>query len=188
MRLACLAAVAVLALAAGAASAQEKVENPEFVSWSKFKKGTTTTLKMTSTTAGVVTESTITTTLVEVGADKIVVEAAGVTAFNGMEFKAPPTSREVKKTIELPKGVKSDGPQGQKPKGAYEDGNETLKVGGMEIKTKWYKIKTEINGSTTDSKVWMSDDVPGNTVKMEGTTIGKVVTTIKMELIEFKKP
>ena len=64
MRLARFASVIVLALAASVVSAQDTVDNPEFTAWSKFKKGTSTTLKSTATAAGMTTESTITTTLV----------------------------------------------------------------------------------------------------------------------------
>ena len=68
--------------------AQEKIDNPEFASWSKFKKGTSVTLKTSTDAGGMKTESTVTTTLVESGADNHVVETTVVSKFNGMEFKA----------------------------------------------------------------------------------------------------
>ena len=190
MRHASLALLALLALAVGTASAED-VENPEFASWSKFKKGTTVTLKMMTTAANVTSEVLMTTTLVETGADKVVVETSTVTKFNGMEFKAPAAKRDVAKTIKLPDGVKKPDPKDpkvEKPTGTFEEGTETLKIGGTEIKTKWFKAKAEVAGNKTESKTWMSDDVPGSLVKMEATTTGAAPSTIRMELIEFKKP
>jgi hypothetical protein len=188
MRLACLASVAVLVLSAGVSRAEDTVDNPEFTTWSKFKKGTSITLKTTSAFNNMTTEITSTTTLVEVGADKLVVETSSVTKFNNMEIKAPPAKRDVMKTITLPKGVKKEDLTAKKPPGTFEEGTETVKVGGTEVKTKWFKFKAEMDGTKTEAKMWTSDDVPGSMVKMESTTTGKVATTLKMELVEFKKP
>ncbi len=186
MRLHCLASVVAIVLAAGSATAQETIENPEFTSWSKFKKGTSITLKTTSTAAGVSSEITATTTLVEVGADKLVLEYSSVTKVNNMEFKADPDKRDVMKTIKLPKVAKKDVKVEKQP--TPEEGTETLKTAGTEVKTKWYKNKAEVAGAKTESKLWLSDEVPGGMVKMEATTTGAVTSTMKMELIEFKKP
>jgi hypothetical protein len=188
MRPTCLASVAVLALAVTTASAED-FPNPEFASWSKFKKGTSVTLKTTATAGGVASEVLMTTTLLETGADKLVVETATVTKVNNMEFKAS-AKRDVMKTIKLPDGVKKDAKDAkvEKPMGTFEEGTETLKIGGTEIKTKWYKSKAEIAGNKTESKTWMSDDVPGGLVKLESTTTGTVASSMKMELTELKKP
>lgn len=189
MRLPCLVSLAATVLAVGTASAED-FPNPEFASWSKFKKGTSITIKTTTVAAGMTSEITTTTTLVEVGADKLVLTESSVTKAAGMEFKTDPEKRDVPKTVKLPDGVKKPDPKAkvEKPAGTFEDGTETLKVAGTEVKTKWYKSKVEIAGNKTESKIWMSDDVPGGTVKMEATTTGMVAATIKTELVEFKKP
>ena len=189
MRVACLAVVTALVLTAGAAFAAEKIDNPEFAMWSKHKKGTSITLKTTSSAAGMTSEVVVTTTLVEVGADKVVVEASSVSKFNGMEFKSPAQKRDVENTIELPEGVKKEDLKREKPEGTYEEGAETVKVGGTEFKTKWYKYKAEVAGTKTEAKMWTSDDVPGGLVKMEMTsTADKISSTVKTELVEYKKP
>ncbi|MBN9118350.1 MAG: hypothetical protein J0I06_04175 [Planctomycetes bacterium] len=187
MRLFRFVAVVALVLAAGAASAEE-IPNPEFVSWSKFKKGTSVTLKTTATVSGITSETLSTTTLVEVGPGQVVIETKAVSKVNGMSFDSPPQKREVAKTLKLPDGGKKPDAKGGQPPGTYEEGTETLKVGGTEIKTKWYKTRSEGDGFKTDSKVWMSDDAPGVMVKMEAITTGADASTIKMELVEFKKP
>jgi hypothetical protein len=179
-------AVAVLALAT-TTLAQETIENPEFKNWSKFKKGTSVTLKNTTTSGEIKSESTITTTLVEVGADKLVVEMAITAKVNDMEFKQPPMKRDVTKTITLPAGVPKPDPA-KKPEGTVEEGTETVKIGGAEYKTKWYKTKTKAAGVEAESKTWTSDDVPGGLVKSETTTTGAAPATVKLEVTEVKKP
>src|SRR4051812_12842445 len=104
MRFPLLASVAALVLAAGSARAED-IPNPEFANWSKFPKGTSVTHKQTAEAAGVKTEVVITMTLIEVGADKLVIESTGVNKSNGMEFKAPAKKRDVPKTIKLPDNV-----------------------------------------------------------------------------------
>jgi hypothetical protein len=188
MRLTRFLALALGVLVPGALSAQETIDNPEFTNWSKFKKGTSVTLKSSSSVAGMANEFTLTSTLLEVGSDKLVVETSTVIKAAGMEIKSPAMKRDITKTITLPKGVKKEALAGGKPEGTVEEGTETLKISGMEIKTKWYKAKSEVAGIKTESKVWMSEDIPGRMVKMEATTSGAAATTTKMELVEFKKP
>lgn len=181
-------AVALVLVAGGLASAEDTVDNPEFTSWSKFPKGTTVTMKSSTMVGGNASEISMTHTLVEVGADKVVVETVGIVKVNGMELKAPATKRDVTKTVPLPKGVKKEDFLSGKPAGTTEEGTETLKVGGMELKTKWYRSKAEMNGMTVESKTWISDAVPGWMVKMEASITGKIATTTKLEVVEFKKP
>jgi hypothetical protein len=185
-----LAALALIVLVPGAAHAQEKIANPEFAQWSKFKKGTSVTLKTVSEAAGMKSEMTMTMTLVEVGADKVVVASSSVVKAAGMEFKSPPMNRDVPKLFELPKGVKKEELEGQatKVEGKYEEGTETLKVAGVEVKTKWFKYKHEAEGIKSEGRMWMSEDVPGWLVKSEASTSGAVASTMKTELVEFKKP
>jgi hypothetical protein len=106
----------------------------------------------------------------------------------GMEFKSPPAKRDVPKTITLPKGTPKPPAPGAKPEGTYEEGTETLKVGGTEIKTKWYKVKNEMGGIKSDARMWISEDVPGMMVKMEATTSGALASETRMEVVEVKKP
>jgi len=123
-----------------------------------------------------------------VTADKVVLETSGVSKVMGMEFPTPATKRDSAKTITLPKGVPVPPKPGDKPPGTVEEGTETIKAAGTEFKTKWYKTKTEAAGTTTESKLWTSEDVPGTVVKMEAKTTGAATSDTKFELLEFKKP
>jgi hypothetical protein len=191
MRFACFTSAVALVLIAGVASAADTMPNPEFTNWSKFKKGTSVTVKTTSTGGGAESETLSTSTLVEVGEDKVVVEYVSVSKVNGMEFKLPPAKREIPKTITVTKvdNTKADPKDPNKPvEVASEMGTETIKAVGTEFKTTWRKNKVEAGGTTSISKIWMSDDVPGMMVKMESTVTGVVNSTTRVELVEFKKP
>jgi len=188
MRMNRFATLSLFVLMPGIAAAEDTIPSPEFASWNKFKKGTSVTLKMTSAVAGMNNETTVTTTLVETGPDKLVIETASVVKVAGMVIKSPPFKREVAKTVKVPDGIKKEDIQGGKPPGTVEEGTETLKIAGAEINTKWYKVKSEAAGTKTESKMWTSEDVPGLMVKMEATTAGALASTTKLELIEIKKP
>ena len=58
----------------------------------------------------------------------------------------------------------------------------------MDVKAKWYKYKADMDGTKTEAKMWMSEDVPGMMVKSEMTTSGAVATKTTMEIAEIKKP
>lgn len=175
--------LAVLVLAVSAARAAE-VDNPEYAQWAKYKKGTSVTLKTTATVAGTTTETLTVTELLDVTDAKVVIETTTVLKVAGMEIKTP-FKRDVPKKVTVP-DVKVD-PKG-KPAVKMETGTETLKLAGLELKTKWTVTKLEVMGTTTEMKMWMSDDVPGMIVKSETSTKGAFASTTKVELIEFKKP
>jgi uncharacterized protein YodC (DUF2158 family) len=180
-------------LLAGPILAEEKVNNPEFTSWSKFAKGTSVTRTWTSVQpngqTSVVTE---TTTLKEVGADMVVIEVEYISDVPGStKFKTRPESKEILKLVALPAGVKKDDFT-SKLLGIVEEGKELekVKVRAGEFKCKWYKTKTEVRGWQIEAKSWVSDDVPGRIVKTEETKTAKDkqgYITVK-ELVEFTKP
>lgn len=188
MRLTRLAAVAVLALVARPALAADTIPNPEFNSWSKFKKGTSVTMKVASVAAEVKSEIVTTTTLVEVAADKLVLETESAIKINGMEIKMPAEKRDVLKTLELPEGTKKEDVTAGKPPGATEEGTETLKISGVEVKTKCYKYSGEVAGTKTESKVRVTAELPGTMVKSVTTATGASTSTTTVEVTAFKKP
>jgi len=188
MRFTRLVPVAGIFVCLGAAPAEDIIANPEFISWSKHKTGATVTFKSVTTTAGRTSEVILTCTLIEVGNDKLVVECKSVVKENGMEFKSQPVNRDVPKTISLPNGVKREDFAVGKPPDTTEEGTEPLKVGDTELETKWYKYSADVAGTKTEAKMWVSEKIPGGMVKTEMETTGVLVSTIKMELIEVKKP
>jgi hypothetical protein len=183
VRFAALAAALVLTAAIATAQDKKKIDNPEYANWAKFKPGTSTKLKMTNEFNGMKSGSTITTKLVEVKDDKLVLEMQTETEVMGQKFNAPAQKRDVTKTLELDAKA-ADAAKAGKPEGTTEEGSETLKVGGTEVKAKWYKYKTKAPMGEVSGQMWMSEDVPGTLVKMT-TTADKFSMT--MELVEFTK-
>ena len=87
-----LSATVLLALC-NFASAQETIDNPEFASWSKFKKGTSITYKSATKVGDIVAEATSTITLIEVAANKLVLETTTVTRSTVPSFRTTWTAR-----------------------------------------------------------------------------------------------
>src|SRR5262245_29066574 len=163
----------------------DTMDNPTYASWAKMKKGSSVTLKMTAEVAGQKTESTMTTTLVDLTADVATTEMVTVTKAGGQEFKSEPIKVENKKVVELPPGKKKA--DFDKPEGFVDQGEETLKIGGKEYKTKWMKVKNAKDGSEYEAKTWSCDDVPGTLVKMETKSSGGgIKATTLLELVEIK--
>jgi hypothetical protein len=188
-----LAVVMPAVLFTGAAVAQEKVDNPDYANWSKFPKGTSVTRVGTSVEPdGRTSIVTQTLTLVEVAADKVVLEEEYISDVPGAtKFKTKPKAREVPKSVQLPAGSTKDEFTTKLP-GTVEEGKEakTVKVPGGEFKAKWFKTVVERGGNRIEGKSWVSDEVPGRIVKVEETTSGKgkqLYTTVR-EVVEVKKP
>jgi hypothetical protein len=104
------------------------------------------------------------------------------------DFKTEPEKREVKRTIPLPKGLTKEDFAANKPPGTTEEGTETLKLGTLELKAKWYKYSAEVAGIKIEGKRWVSSEMPVSIVKNEMTTTGEFSETNKLELLEIKKP
>jgi hypothetical protein len=191
MQIAYAIAIGSVLACIGPIEAQETVENPEFTSWAKFKKGTTVSMKSINVVGGRSSEVIITFTLVDAASDKLILENSSLVKDKVKDFKSKPEKQEVLKLTQLPKGLSKADFALWKPPGTTEEGTETLKLGGLELKTKWYKYKAEVGGARLEGKRWVSDEVPINVVKSDITTTdgpGGFTSTIKMELVDFKKP
>jgi hypothetical protein len=161
-----LAAVALLA-----GGVREDMDNPQYKAWSKCKPGAFVKFKMTTEVAGTKTESEMTTKLVELSAEKAVVETAMVFGGNAL----PGAKQEIPAKIKKVEGQANV----EKPK----EGEEEIEVAGKKVKAKWVESTIDAGGTKTVSKVWMSDEVPGGTVKVE--TKGPASTS--MVAVEWKK-
>jgi hypothetical protein len=188
MQLKCVLAIGFLFASLELLQAQEMVENPEFISWAKFPKGTSVRLKSISTVDGKSSEVIVSVALLEIGAEKVVIESSSTEIRKGKDFTTQPVKREIAKSIALPKGLTKEDFIAGKPPGTTAEGTETLKVGNMELKTVWYKYRAEVDGTKIEGKRWVSNQVPGNIVKNEIATTGVFSHTLNLELIEIKKP
>src|SRR5262245_40348750 len=91
-----LKCVPFLALAVLSSNAlAQQVDNPAYVSWAKYKAGSSLTLKQTSTMAmmgGMTTETTITQKLIEVKPESVTVEVTTKTSVMGQANETKMTS------------------------------------------------------------------------------------------------
>jgi hypothetical protein len=69
-----------------------------------------------------------------------------------------------------------------------KEGTDKVEVGGKSYNTKTTETTTDMNGTKTVSKTWMSDEVPGGLVKMESTSSGAMDSKMTMTLVEVKQP
>jgi hypothetical protein len=173
---------------ASAAFAAE-TDNPEYTGWSKFKPGTTVTMKSQSETKmqgmpdPMKSEMTMTTKLVDMKPDAATVETTTKMVMMGNESTMPAQSRTIKAKTDAT-GTPTAPPDMKNVK----EGTEKVEVGGKSYDCKTKEYDTEANGSKTHMKVWTSDEVPGGTVKMESTTTGQADTKMTMTLVDVKTP
>src|SRR5688572_5939551 len=120
-------------------------ENPEFGYWSNSKAGSWVKLKMEMDASGVKMLLQSTHTLLEVGADKVVVEQKTKVSVNGMEQPEATEKEEIFKDKE------------KTPLKIEKEGDEEIEVAGKKLKCRW------VEGIQKESKVkfWLSKEIPG---------------------------
>jgi hypothetical protein len=163
-----LARVTLAALAlvlAGAASARaDDIDNPKYKQWSRFKVGSFVTMKMVVETGGNKTELENTTTLVELTAEKAVVEMKGKMALGAYKIDIPANKLEIPARIHKPEAGSGDA----KP----AEGTEEVEVGGKKVSSRTAESSSEADGTKKHVKVWLSDEIPGGVAKTEQTAEG----------------
>ncbi len=158
----------------------QKIDNPTYQNWAKFKVGSFSTLKSTSVAAGFATEMEMTSTLVELTADKAVVETKTTMSVAGQKIDQPAAKIEHPAKVDKPPGTASQ------PSKELAKGDEAMDVKGTKIKTRWVKMEMASTAGKTASTTWTSDDVPGQVVKMTSKTEGATASETTMTLVDFK--
>jgi hypothetical protein len=178
-----IAAAAVL-LTAGLAQA-EKVKNPEYENWAKFKAGAMSKTETNTEAMGNKTKITSVTKLVEINAEKALIESTVTMEVAGQKMEQPVMKREVPATMEKP--AEQTPPTSVAPtvKPNIKEGEETVTVAGKELKCKTTESTSESNGMKVQTKTWTSADVPGQIVKTETKTTGAMESSTTMQLVEF---
>ncbi|HBC85699.1 MAG TPA: hypothetical protein DCZ94_01965 [Lentisphaeria bacterium] len=174
----CVAAVAVFAVCS-TVLAQEKVDNPRYLEWSKYKPGTLIKMEMSMPQN---MKSTMTTTLKEVTPEKVVLEMKTSMAIPGMAPQENVLSVIEPAKIEKAK-VKPVSPEQMPNCKVINKGTEDLKVGGKTYKCNWYEVEMQQQGMKMTSKMWTCDDVLDHLVKNVSKMSGMDTT---MTLVEFK--
>ncbi len=162
---------------------KQKVDNPVFTSWSKCAVGASVKSKMTSNSKGTKSTVTYVVKLLEMKADQLTIEISAEVEVMGKVEKPSPQQTVIPKLIEV-STAEAEAIKAGKPLGSYEDGSETVKIGTQDVKTKWFKHKNKMDGVELSGQTWLSDDMPGMTVKFVLKTPDLEST---LEVIEFTK-
>ena len=174
-----IAIAALLAVVAwlGSPSAQaaEMVDNPQYLSWSKHKTGTTVTLKQDIAMGPMNLSGTTTQTLVELTADKAVIEHATTMDVAGQK-------QESKNKQEIPSKVEKGKEFNPSGKGtAKETGTEKVDVAGKSYECKIIEMTGgEGDQNKASGKMWHTTEIPGGAAKLELKMEAPQQGTIKM--------
>ena len=167
----------------------ELIDNPEYTHWKGFEPGTTITHRMVSKT-GDSTESRVETTVtLKSKTEKALVLTASmeniitIPGQGERKIATPPTDREVPAKLPKPKGTVES-----PVKPEVKEGTETIEVLGTKYDCKWHQSTMKMAGTTTVTKSWLSDQVPGRLVKMTSVVTGQINSKSEMTLIKLKKP
>jgi hypothetical protein len=174
-----------------AAEGDEMVENPHYKHWAKFKPGSTTTVLEKTVLSGAekselpdgIDEKTITTKLLKVSPESVVVEVV-VTDHDFLKnVESAPT-----KTI-YPAKVKKSYLQAALHGANPKFGKETITLMGEKFECATITGTEKKEGSEVAHEIWVSETVPGGIVKHTRVTKqdGKVVADTIIELKAYKK-
>ena len=167
-----------------AAARAEKIDNPAYQDWARFKPGSFVTYKTVTKMEAMTSETEMTQTLKEVTPEKVLIELVTVMTVAGNEMKMPAMMMEHAAKIEKPE---PEGEAAEVPKPEEIDkGAEKITVKDKKIETTWVKTKFEYGGTTTTLTVWSSEDIPSGMVKMVADVTGAAASTSEMTLVDFK--
>lgn len=178
-------ALALGLCAISGARAADTEDNPMYKMWAKFKPGSSSTLRQETETMGQKMATEMTQTLVEVKPDELTIEIKTTTIMaDGKKMEMPamktPIKAKIPKTDAKPEGKETKEPEG---KSKVTEGTEEIEAAGKKFKCKTTDMSYTQGKNTTTTKTWISDDVPGGTVKMEMKGEGEMKMTMKGTLI-----
>jgi hypothetical protein len=162
-----------------------KVENPLYTRWAKFKPGTTVRIETKTENPAKTIEQTTIYKLVEINDSQLVVDMTIEIRDGGRKDTGPAQSFTHKRWFDLPKGMTAESLT--KPRNVLEEGKEKITVAGREFDTIWYKSKAKVEAGDTFIKAWYSDAAPGGLVKEENETPNAKSKT-KREIAEITEP
>jgi hypothetical protein len=163
-------AVLLLALLAG----QDK-PNPEYGYWADCKPGSWVKNRMEFENKGQKMEFESVTRLLEVTADKVVVETMRRMKTGDKSIDSPPQRTE----------IKAMAPEKGK---TVSEKDEEISIGGKTLNCRYLEIETESADKKTKTtvKAWMSKEIPGGAAKSEVTS-PELKGPIRVIALEWEK-
>lgn len=148
--------------------------------WGSFKVGSFVVTKSTTETAGYKMSTETKTTLTALTADKATIEIE--TTVSGHTTK---TTADVPLTASAPVAPAA-GTSASTPQADVKTSEETITVAGKSVKCKVTTANAETGGMKSESKTWMSEDVPGFVVKSVVKSTGAANSETTSEVTDFK--
>lgn len=172
--------LAIVAAALSLAAAQdEMVDNPEYKGWTGQKVGAWVKMKTENDTGGMKMESTTTTKLKEITAEKAVVDMATEMDMGG-QMRTMNMSRTLPAKVK--KGTDSEGSKVE----ILAEGDEEVEIKGTKYACHWVEMKMTSKSGTTNMKVWRCDKIIGGAAKMIMKMGDPVKMTMTMTVLEWK--
>lgn len=162
------------------AAVGEKVDNPLYQHWAKFKPGSYATLRTVSEAFGRKNETVVTVTLKQVSAESVLVMKRTLVSSGDRSVPRKPVLEEHLAKI-TPAELKKQGPQGK-----LAEGDEEIEIAGKKFKTHWVRTKTELDPITVETQRWLCEDVPGRVVKVVSKAKGPIQAESAGEVVDYK--
>ena len=162
-------------VALAALLAQEPKDNPQYEYWKECKPGSWVKTRMEVDQAGQKMEMTVTYTLVELTAEKAVVEQKGTMKAAGQE---------------RPIDRKEDVPAKKVKLAPYEKkGEEEIEAGGKKLKCQVILIAEQSadGNAKVNAKMWVTKEIPGGMAKGEFTPEGAAKSAGTIVALEWEK-
>jgi hypothetical protein len=146
-------------------------ENREFGYWSTLKTGSWVKLKMEVDVQGVKIVVEATHTLIETGADKVIVEQKTTVTAAGQAQPEKVEKEEILKDKE------------KEPIKIEKEGDEDVEVNGKKLACHWIEGTQK---ETTKIKLWLSKEIPGGVAKGE-VSGGEIPGVMKISAAGWEK-
>lgn len=176
-----------LGLIFAATASAEMVDNPDYLHWSQFKPGSSSTLAG-KTTMGegeqqMVIDSRRGAKLISIDDKEAVVEQSIITEVPG--FNMPPMVTKIIIPAKVEAGNERDM---LNPETKLDSGEETLEIDGKRYQAKWVEYRMTEQGVSMIAKSWYADEVPGRQIKMIATGDGemKFKSDLELSAVEVK--
>jgi hypothetical protein len=155
----------------GTPAPKKKIDNPQYADWSRFKVGAFVEATIESDSSGSKSTAKMTTKMVELTAEKLVLEVTTVSKMAGQEFAMPAQKIEVPKILEIPDIKLPETKPEDTPK--VTEGSETIEVAGKKVACKTIESTGDMMGMKHWSKTWYTNEIPGGWAKQETKSEGK---------------
>ncbi|MGA2497427.1 MAG: hypothetical protein ABSH20_06780 [Tepidisphaeraceae bacterium] len=166
------------ALAVAGGDSAELRENPAYRAWASFKPGTTV-VSSTVTTQGEARQADVETTsrLLEVHADRVVIENSGSMEAGDSRVKLPSEREEIPAKIAA----------GKLPPGRVaEEAGESIEIGGRSLRVHRTRWVQEQGAASTETTRWSSDQLPGGIAREVVVVRGKQTTVTRTDLLRWE--